>query len=130
MSRYLIRRILIAIPVLIGISVVLFTVLALAPGDPFAELATNSNVPPEVAQRLRAEFGLDDPLPVRYVRWVSSMMRGEWGYSFQSRMSVDRLSLQRLPVSLWVLGSAYVLALAVAVPVGILSALRPYSLFD
>jgi len=129
-ARYVLRRILIAIPVLIGISVVLFTVLALAPGDPFAELATNSNVPAEVAQRLRAEFGLDDPLPVRYVRWVSSMMRGEWGYSFQSRISVDRLILQRLPVSLWVLGSAYVLALAVAVPVGILSALRPYSLFD
>ena len=130
MTRYVVRRVLIAIPVLIGISMVLFTVLALAPGDPFAELATNSNVPPDVAQRLRADLGLDDPLPVRYVRWFTSLLRGEWGFSFQSRMSVDRLILQRLPVSLWVLGSAYVLALAVAVPVGILSALRPYSLFD
>ena len=130
MTRYVLRRILIAIPVLIGISMVLFSVLALAPGDPFAELATNSNVPPEVAQRLRTEFGLDDPLPVRYVRWFSAMLRGEWGYSFQSRMSVDRLILQRLPVSLWVLGSAYLLALVVALPVGILSALRPYSIFD
>jgi len=129
-TRYVVRRVLIAIPVLIGISMVLFTVLALAPGDPFAELATNSNVPPDVAQRLRADLGLDDPLPVRYVRWFTSLLRGEWGFSFQSRMSVDRLILQRLPVSLWVLGSAYVLALAVAVPVGILSALRPYSLFD
>ena len=130
MTRYVVRRILIAIPVLIGISMVLFGVLALAPGDPFAELATNSNVPPEVAQRLRTELGLDDPLPVRYVRWFTAMLRGEWGYSFQSRMSVDRLILQRLPVSLWVLGSAYLLALVVALPVGILSALRPYSVFD
>ena len=109
---------------------VLFGVLALAPGDPFEELVTNANVPAEVAQRLRAQLGLDDPLPVRYVRWLSAMLRGDWGFSFQSRMEVDRLILQRLPVSLFVLGSAYLLALVVALPVGILSAVRPYSIFD
>jgi peptide/nickel transport system permease protein len=130
MSKYVVRRVLIAIPVLLGISVVLFSVLALAPGDPFEELATNANVPPELAQRLRAQFGLDDPLPVRYVRWLTSMVRGDWGFSFQSRMNVDALILQRLPVSLFVLGSAYVVALCVALPVGVLSAVRPYSLFD
>lgn len=130
MSTYVFRRLLIAVPVLLGISVVLFSVLALAPGDPFEELATNANVPPEVAQRLRAQFGLDDPLPVRYVRWLVSMLRGDWGFSFQSRVDVDELILQRLPVSLFVLGAAYLLALAVALPVGILSAVRPYSIFD
>ena len=130
MSKYVFRRVLIAIPVLLGISVVLFSVLALAPGDPFEELATNANVPPEVAQRLRAQFGLDDPLPVRYVRWLTSMLRGDWGFSFQSRMNVVDLILQRLPVSLFVLGSAYVVALAVALPIGVFSALRPYSFFD
>jgi peptide/nickel transport system permease protein len=130
MSKYVLRRLLIAIPVMLGISVVLFSVLALAPGDPFEELATNSNVPPDVAQRLRAQFGLDEPLPVRYVRWLTAMLRGDWGFSFQSRMDVDQLILQRLPVSLFVLGSAYVLALAVALPVGVLSAVRPYSIFD
>jgi len=130
MSKYVVRRLLIAVPVLFGISVVLFSVLALAPGDPFEELATNANVPAEVAQRLRAQFGLDDPLPVRYVRWLVSMLRGNWGFSFQSRVDVDELILQRLPVSLFVLGAAYVLALAVALPVGIMSAVRPYSVFD
>ncbi len=130
MSKYVIRRVLIAIPVLVGISMVLFTVLSLAPGDPFEELATNANVPAEVAQRLRAQFGLDQPLPVRYLKWLTSMVRGDWGFSFQSRMDVDRLILQRLPVSLFVLGSAYGLALAVALPVGVLSAVRPYSIFD
>ena len=130
MSKYIIRRIVISIPVLLGISVVLFSVLALAPGDPFEELATNANVPPEVAQRLRAQFGLDDPLPLRYVRWLTSMLKGDWGFSFQSRMNVDQLILQRLPVSLFVLGSAYLLALVVALPVGILSAVRPYSILD
>src|SRR5574337_2090980 len=86
MSRYAIRRLLIAIPALLGISFVLFTVLALAPGDPFEELATNPNVPPEVAQRLRTQFGLDDPVLVRYARWVTAMLRGDWGFSFVSRI--------------------------------------------
>jgi len=130
MPRYVVRRLLIAVPALLGISVVLFSVLALAPGDPFSELATNANVPPEVAQHLRATLGLDDPLPVRYVRWLAAMARGDWGYSFQSRVHVDELILQRLPTSLFVIGSAYAVALAVALPVGILSALRPYSIFD
>ena len=69
-SRYLIRRLLIAIPSLLGISVVLFTVLALAPGDPFGELATNPAIPPEVQAALRAKFGLDDPVPMRYLHWL------------------------------------------------------------
>ena len=117
-------------PVLLGISVVLFTVLALAPGDPFEELATNPNVPAEVRQNLRVKFGLDDPLPVRYARWVTSMLRGDWGFSFVSRVNVDTLILQRLPVTLVVLGAAQLLAILVAVPIGTYSALRPYSLFD
>jgi peptide/nickel transport system permease protein len=65
MGRYLLRRLLIAIPSLIGISIVLFTVLALAPGDPFSELATSPDVPPEVRAALRVKFGLDDPIPIR-----------------------------------------------------------------
>ncbi|HYB44298.1 MAG TPA: ABC transporter permease [Candidatus Methylomirabilis sp.] len=130
MSRYLLRRLLIAIPVLAGISLVLFTILALAPGDPFEELATNPNVPPEVRANLRVQFGLDDPIAVRYVRWFTSMLRGDWGFSFVSRVNVVTLILQRLPTTLLVLGSAQLLALLVALPIGIYSAMRPYSLFD
>src|ERR671924_675938 len=130
MSRYVVRRLLIAVPVIFGISIVLFTILALAPGDPFEELATNPNVPPEVRMNLRAKFGLDDPLPVRYTRWLTSMMRGDWGFSFVSRVNVDTLIMQRLPTSLFVLGSAQLLGLLIAIPIGTYSALRPYSLFD
>jgi peptide/nickel transport system permease protein len=130
MSKYIVRRLLITVPALLGISVVLFSVLALAPGDPFQELAANPNVPPEVAQQLRAKFGLDDPLPVRYARWVTSMVRGDWGFSFVSRVDVDTLIMQRLPTTLVVLGSAQLLGLLVALPIGTLSALRPYSMFD
>ena len=130
MSKYFLRRLLITIPALLGISLVIFTVLALAPGDPFEELATNPNVPPEVRANLRTQFGLDDPLPVRYVRWITSMVKGDWGFSFTSRVDVSTLIMQRLPTTLFVLGIAQLLGLLVALPVGIYSAVRPYSIFD
>src|SRR5215469_16130858 len=116
MRRYLLRRLLIAVPSLLGISLVLFTVLALAPGDPFGELATNPNVPPEVSAALRAEFGLDDPIPIRYLHWLVAMLHGNWGFSFASRKNADLLILQRLPTTLLVIGSSQLLALAIALP--------------
>jgi peptide/nickel transport system permease protein len=130
MGQYLVRRLLIAIPSLLGISIVLFAVLALAPGDPFEELATNPAIPPEVRAALRTKFGLDDPVPVRYVRWLAAMAQGDWGFSFVSRMNVDTLILQRLPTTLFVIGASQVLALLIAIPVGVYAATRPYSLFD
>jgi peptide/nickel transport system permease protein len=130
MRSYRLRRLLTAVPVLVGISLVLFTVLALAPGDPFEELATNPNVPAEVRMNLRAQFGLDDPIALRYVRWFTSMLKGDWGFSFVSRVNVDTLIRQRLPTTLFVLGSAQILALLIALPVGTYSAVRPYSVFD
>ena len=130
MGPYILRRLLIAVPSLLGISVVLFTVLALAPGDPFEELATNPNVPAEVRTMLRAKFGLDDPVWQRYFRWLAAMLQGDWGFSFISRVDVDTLILQRVPVTLAVIGLSQLLALAIALPVGIISATRPYSVFD
>ena len=130
MGPYLLRRLLIALPSLLGISLVLFTVLALAPGDPFGELATNPNVPAEVRIALRAQFGLDDPIWQRYVRWLFAMLHGNWGFSFVSRVDVDTLIWQRVPVTLAVIGASQVLALLIALPVGIYAATKPYSLFD
>jgi peptide/nickel transport system permease protein len=130
MGAYLIRRLLIAIPSLLGISLVLFTVLALAPGDPFGELASNPNVPPAVRQALRTKYGLDDPVLLRYLHWLTAMARGDWGFSFASRVDVDDLILQRLPTTLFVVGSSQILALLIAVPIGIQAGLRPYSVFD
>jgi len=129
-GRYFLRRLLIAIPSLLGISLVLFAVLALAPGDPFEELATNPNVPAEVRANLRAQFGLDDPVAIRYVRWFTAMTKGDWGFSFVSRVDVDQLILQRLPTTLLVIGSSQLLALLIALPIGVYAATRPYSLFD
>lgn len=130
MNQYLIRRLLIAVPSLLGISLVIFTVLALAPGDPFGELAQNPAVPPEVAASLREKFGMDDPIWERYVKWLTQMLQGNWGFSFVSRVDVDVLILQRLPTTLIVIGSSQILALLVALPVGVYAAIRPYSIFD
>jgi peptide/nickel transport system permease protein len=130
MGPYILRRLLIALPSLLGISVILFTVLALAPGDPFQELATNPNVPAEVKLMLRAKFGLDDPIWQRYFRWLAAMLQGDWGFSFISRVDVDQLILQRVPVTLAVIGASQVLAMLVALPVGIIAAVKPYSWFD
>ena len=130
MFHYIARRLLIALPSLLGISLILFTVLALAPGDPFEDLAQNPNVPPEVRAALRAQFGLDDPTWQRYFHWLANMVRGDWGFSFVSRIDVDKLIWQRLPVTIAVIGLSQLLALAIALPVGVLAAVKPYSWFD
>ena len=130
MGPYLLRRLLFALPSLLGISVVLFTVLALAPGDPFGEMALNPNVPAEVRAALRVKFGLDDPVWQRYFRWLWAMLHGDWGFSFISRVDVDLLILQRVPVTLAVIGASQLLAMMIALPVGIMSAVKPYSAFD
>lgn len=130
MTKFIGRRILIALPTLLAISLVLFTILALAPGDPLGQLATNPDVPPEVRANLRKQLGVDQPVYVQYVKWVESTARGNWGYSFASHVNVKVLIQQRLPATLFVVGSAYLVALAVALPTGIISAVRQYSLLD
>ena len=130
MSRYILRRVLIAIPSLLGISLVLFTILALAPGDPFGEMTSNPNIPREVAEALREKFGMNDPVLVRYGRWLLAMLQGDWGFSFVSRMDVDVLIKQRMGTSLLVIGSSQLLALCIAIPIGVIAASRPYSIFD
>jgi peptide/nickel transport system permease protein len=129
-TGYLARRTLLAIPTLLGISLLLFVILALAPGDPFSDLATNPNVPPDVRDRLRQSLGLNDPVFVQYFHWLASLAQGSWGFSFNSRMDVLQLIGQRLPTTLLVMGSAYVIALILAFAVGVTSAVRQYSIVD
>ena len=87
--NYILRRLLIALPSLLGISVVLFTVLALAPGDPFEDLANNPNVPPEVRMALRAQFGLDDPIWQRYLQLADQHVAGRLGLLASSAASTS-----------------------------------------
>src|ERR1051326_1072758 len=130
MSRYLIRRVLLAIPTLLLISFVLYAILSLAPGDPLSQFAANPAVPPEVRENIRRSLGLDDPWPVRYVKWLFALAHGDWGFSFGSRMPVWDLIKLRISSTLAVVGIAYLVSLCIALPIGILSAVKQYSIFD
>jgi peptide/nickel transport system permease protein len=130
MTRYIGRRLISSVPTLVLISMVVFGILALAPGDPLGQFAANPDIPPEVRLNIRHQLGLDQPVPVRYAKWAVSFLHGNWGYSFASRVPVDRLILQRLPTDLWVVGSSYLVAVCLAIPIGVLSAVKQYSLFD
>jgi len=130
MGTYLARRVLIAIPTLLVISFVIFAILALAPGDPMAQFGANPAIPAEVRARIRESLGLDQPWPVRYVKWVIALSRGDFGFSFGSRLPVIDLIKQRFPQTLWVVGISYLIAVLVAIPIGMLSAVKQYSLFD
>ncbi|CAD5976183.1 Oligopeptide transport system permease protein AppB [Planktothrix tepida] len=130
MTRYLINRILTSIPTLIAISLVVFLILALAPGNPMGEFATNPSITPEVRENIRRSLGLDQPIPIRYLKWVWAFLQGDLGYSFTSRSPVLGLILQRLPTTLWIMGLAYLLAVILGFPLGIISALKRYSILD
>ncbi len=130
MTAYAIRRILIAIPTLVVISAVVFSVLALAPGDPLSALAQGTDIPFEVRESIRRQFGLDDPIYIRYFKWLSSFVQGEFGYSFASRIPASTLIAQRIPTTLWVIGIAYLIAVLIAIPLGVATAARQYTWFD
>ena len=130
MTKYFINRLLISIPTLIAISIVIFTILALAPGNPMGEFATNPAITPEVRENIRRSLGLDQPIYIRYFKWAGSFLRGDMGYSFTSRSPVLSLILQRLPTTLWVVGLAYLIGVLIAFPLGIISAFKRYSFTD
>ncbi len=128
--NYVLRRILISLPTLLAISIIIFLILALAPGDPLSELASNPNITAEVRENIRKSFGLDQPIYIRYFKWITSFVQGNLGYSFASRSAVSDLIWQRLPNSLMVVGFAYIISVVIALPLGLISAIKRYSLLD
>jgi peptide/nickel transport system permease protein len=131
MGRYLIRRGLISIVTLIAISMIIYSILYLAPGDPLGGLATNPNVSPQVREQIRENWGLNDPLYIQYFKWAKSYFFDfDWGQSITSRVPVKDYVFGRLGVTLSIVGTAYVVGVLIAVPVGVISALKQYSIFD
>lgn len=118
------------IPLLIGISVILFGIIHMAPGTPLDFYADNPNVTPEALEHLRVAFGLDKPLPEQYVRWFWSFLQGDWGISFRTGQPVLQVIAERLPATLLLSGSAFVLSLLIALPLGIMAATRLHSKLD
>jgi len=130
LGTYIIRRLLTAIPTLIVISMIIFAILKLAPGDPMSQFAANPSVPPEVRLNIRKQLGLDDPIPVQYAKWATSWVRGDWGFSFASRTQVRDLVVGRIGTTIFVMGLAFLVGLLIALPIGVLAAVKQYSAFD
>lgn len=146
MFNYTLRRLLVAIPTLLFISLVIFLLLDLAPGDPLANMPLT--IPPEVKERMRAALGLDQSVLVRYLLWLKQFFwieplhvfnqllgthfaeNAQRIVSWQTRSPVADIIAQRLPQTLWVVGLAYVVGILIALPIGIISAYRQYSMFD
>jgi peptide/nickel transport system permease protein len=129
MGAFVLRRLLGAIPLLIGIATILFFVLRLAPGDP-TTFYFNPNIPPDVIEQLRRNLGLDQPLHIQYVRWIASFFTGDFGYSFAQSRPVRDILLEALPNTLMLTGSALVLVFVIGILIGVLQAVRQYSIFD
>ncbi|MFN8524788.1 MAG: ABC transporter permease [Chloroflexota bacterium] len=130
MTTYTVRRLVIAVPTVLVISLVVFTILALAPGDPLSQFAASPELTPEVRENIRRQFGLDEPIHIRYVKWLSAYVQGDWGFSFATRSPARTLISQRVPTTLWVIGIAYLIAVAIAIPLGVITAAKQYSWFD
>ncbi|MGL5832872.1 MAG: ABC transporter permease [Waterburya sp.] len=130
MRQFLLKRLLVTIPTLLAISIIIFGILALAPGDPLGEFASNPAITAEVRENIRKSLGLDQPSYIRYFKWFGSFVRGDMGYSFNSRSPVAELLWQRLPTTLLIVGTAYILGLLIAFPLGIISAVKRYSATD
>ncbi|MFC4453974.1 ABC transporter permease [Deinococcus sonorensis] len=127
---YLLKRLAGMLPLLLGVSLILFGVLHLAPGGPLDVYADNPSVTQEALEQMRRAFGLDKPLPVQYLSWVLAFFQGEWGFSIRTAQPVVQEILERLPATLMLSGTAFLVALLVAIPLGVVSATRRYSGVD
>ncbi len=148
MFRYAVRRLLVSIPTLLAISFIVFALLDLAPSDPTANLPLT--IAPEVREKMRIALGMGEPFAIRYVKWLEQFMVNEplnlieqWSgwtigdsenrlrvLSWSTRSPVVDLVVERLPQTLWVVGMSYVVAVLIAVPIGVISAYKQYSVFD
>lgn len=133
MGRYIVRRLLIAVPVLLGITAIAFAALSLAPGDPITsriDPGLLAQMDPEQIEAQRRELGLDQPVPIRYGRWLAGVAQGELGYSVVTRRSITDEFAVRLPATFQLMGAALVIGLLVGLPFGVLSAVKQYSKLD
>jgi peptide/nickel transport system permease protein len=134
MARYVVRRLIQAIPILIGISIITFFIVYSAPGDPFDRFRSNK-VSPEVIENLRRVYGLDQPLPVQFFKWFTTFWTfpwdpTAWGYSITDGQPVRDKIFERIPSTLQLMGTSLFLTVIIAIPVGILGAVKQYSIAD
>lgn len=131
MTKYILRRLILSIPVIIGITIIIFLMAHLMPGDAVvAMISIDSPISEDLIAMRRGQLGLDDPLPVQYVRWLSNVLRGNFGISFVSGLPIGQTILGRVPATVELMGISLVFSIMLGVALGVLSALKQYSWID
>lgn len=130
MTQYVVRRLLLTLPMLLGISIIAFTFMNVAPGDPVSAMIDPQQGTGFDSAALREKLGLNQPLPVRYVNWLGEVVRGNFGYSYNTGQPVLRRIGERIPATVELMGVALVVSTVVGCALGIGSALRRYSFWD
>ena len=133
MGRYLLRRLVISIPVLIGISMFTFAMVAIAPGergDGDDQPRNGRLARTGMVEQQEAKLGLDQPLPIRYLRWSQQILQGNLGYSATDQQPIANKIGVRIGPTLVLMGSAFLISLLIAIPIGVLSAIKQYSIID
>jgi peptide/nickel transport system permease protein len=130
MARYLLNRLGQSVLLLIGVSVIGFALMHLAPGGPLAVYTLNPTVTAQDIERVKHQFGLDQPVYVQYFKWAAGLATGQWGYSFFGGRPVYDIVLERLPATFELMGSSLALALLIGVTIGVLAAVRRNSWID
>lgn len=129
MHKYVIRRILLLIPVIIGVTFLVFTIMYFTPGDP-AQIILGENAPQESVDKLREEMGLNDPFIVQYFRYITNAIKGDFGRSYSTGRAVFDEVLSRFPATMKLTIAGMIIAVAIGIPVGIISATKQYSALD
>ncbi len=127
--EYVARRLLATVPVLIGVSILIFVMLNIIPGDPVTVMM-KERISPDVVEKVKAQMGLDDPLIVRYFRFIGGALRGDFGISYKLNRPVSRLIMQAFPNTLALALAAAFVSWLIGIPAGILSALKPNTVID
>ena len=130
MGIYIIRRLLQAIPLLVGVSLLGFGMMQLAPGGPLAVYTLNPTVNTQDIERIRHIFGLDQPVYIQYLKWAQGMFTGNWGYSFFGSRPVRDVIFERIPATMELMGTAMAFAILMGILIGTLGAVKRYSIFD
>jgi peptide/nickel transport system permease protein len=130
MLQYIAKRLLIAIPLIIGVSIIAFGMMHLAPGGPLSLYTKNIHYSAEEIERIKVSLGLDQPLHIQYLKWSYGIFTGNWGKTFYASRPVLTVIFERFPATLILMGSGMALSMVLGVLIGILGAIKRYSVFD
>jgi len=129
MTAYIVRRLIQAVPIILIVSLLGFMIIQ-ATGDPLAAYTVDASLTGDDIARLRAKYGLDKPVPIQYLNWLKNMITGDWGRSFYTKKLVIDMVFERLPNTLVLVAVSYTMTLSAAILLGIVTAVRQYSILD